>query len=119
METLGERLLRREDRARKRHRRIVGSLTTFLGAGALWVASVWYREDQASADVATLATFGLLQLIGGIPFALGQRWSRLILWPLSAFYLFAFPYGTALGAYTLWVLYSSRRKADPTLRSST
>jgi hypothetical protein len=46
----------------------------------------------------------LLGLIGGIGLLSFQRWSRMLVLVLAAVGCFAFPIGTAIGVYSLWVL---------------
>lgn len=53
--------------------------------------------------------FGLLSLpgiIGGIGVVQHKNWGRIILIIIAIMDLFAFPIGTAIGAYTLWVLFN-------------
>ncbi len=44
-------------------------------------------------------------LIGGIGLLNRQPWARILLLVLSVFELISFPIGTAIGIYTLWVLW--------------
>ena len=43
-------------------------------------------------------------LVGGIGLLLGQNWGRIVLIIVSCMELLKFPFGTALGVYSLWVL---------------
>ncbi len=49
-------------------------------------------------------------IIGGISLLNGKSWALTLLLVLGCFKLFSFPFGTALGIYTIWV-YSEDRKA--------
>ena len=45
-------------------------------------------------------------LIGGIGLLYRQPWARVVMIVVSILHLLNFPFGTALGAYGLWVLFS-------------
>jgi hypothetical protein len=49
-------------------------------------------------------------IVGGISLLNGKSWALTLLLVLGCFKLFSFPFGTALGIYTIWV-YSEDRKA--------
>ncbi len=51
-----------------------------------------------------LAVLSLPQIIGGIGLLARRNWARYLLMVTSAIGLFAFPIGTMLGGYSLWVL---------------
>lgn len=51
-----------------------------------------------------LAVTGLPGIIGGWALLTGRSWGRILVIILGALGLFNFPIGTAVGAYTLWVL---------------
>ncbi|MFM1941862.1 MAG: hypothetical protein RI897_844 [Verrucomicrobiota bacterium] len=51
-----------------------------------------------------LAVTGLPGIIGGWALLTGRSWGRVLVIILGALGLFNFPIGTAVGAYTLWVL---------------
>ena len=42
-------------------------------------------------------------IIGGISLLNGKSWALTLLLVLGCFKLFSFPFGTALGIYTIWV----------------
>jgi len=46
----------------------------------------------------------LLGLLGGIGLLSFQRWARILVMVIAAIGCFAFPIGTIIGVYTLWVL---------------
>jgi len=109
VQSAGDWVTAREARRWRSHFRIVGFLYAFLGVTALGLAFGY--EDRphplTPGDIA-VALFGLLHVAAGAAFALRIRWGRIPLWPLSVIYLFALPVGTALGGYTLRVLYHTR-----------
>lgn len=43
-------------------------------------------------------------IIGGFGLLRYKRWARILLFISNSLSLFSFPFGTALGAYTFWVL---------------
>jgi hypothetical protein len=55
-------------------------------------------------------------LIGGIGLLLGHNWARIVLIVVSCLELLKFPFGTALGVYSLWVLLN--KDAERTLTAA-
>jgi hypothetical protein len=109
MKSAGEWLVAQESNRWRFHHRLAGGVNAFVGfAGS--GACIEVLEHGFRAYAASVLVVGILQLAAGIGFALANRWPRIVLWPLSVLYLPAFPIGTALGAYTLWVLYQTRGK---------
>lgn len=53
---------------------------------------------------AVLFLLSIPALIGGIGLLKRRNWARILLMIVSAVNLINFPFGTALGVYTLWVL---------------
>lgn len=47
--------------------------------------------------------FAIPSIIGGISLLSGKSWALTLLLVLGCFKLFSFPFGTALGIYTIWV----------------
>ena len=105
---------------------IWGLLTTLVGIStlALGVAAAALVTSRAGSSVAagvTAATFAALALMAmvwgvahvvvGIPLRRRQPWARLIALMLGSVDLVLLPYGTALGAYALWVLLNEKGKA--------
>lgn len=54
--------------------------------------------------VSVLALFAIPGLIGGIGLLMKKRWARIVVLILSFLHLINIPFGTALGAYSIWVL---------------
>jgi hypothetical protein len=92
---------------------IIGLSTLALGVGAaaLLAASNRPASFAASFTAAAFTTLAIIAIIwGGAHVAIGvalrryRRWSRLGALMLGSIDLVLLPYGTALGAYALWVL---------------
>ena len=100
---------------------IVGLSTLALGlaAAALFASAGGQAGGQFAAGL-TAATFtalaiiailwGLMHVAVGLPLRRRRHWSRLGALMLGSVDLALLPYGTALGAYTLWALLSEEGK---------
>ncbi|HEY0930106.1 MAG TPA: hypothetical protein VGE27_09330 [Gemmatimonas sp.] len=53
---------------------------------------------------AVIGLFSLFGLIAGFALLNHQQWARYVILAVSAFRLFKWPFGTAFGAYSIWVL---------------
>ena len=114
MESVGDWLSTQELRKWRKRRRIAGALNAVLGVSLFTVEILFAPRAKGSLlDVTPTAAIGALQLVAGLTFAFGSRWPRFALWPLSVIYLLAFPVGTLIGSYTIWVLYSTRPIPQP------
>ena len=56
-----------------------------------------------------IAFFSIPSIVGGIALLNGKKWALTLLLILGCFKLFSFPFGTALGIYSIWV-YSEDKK---------
>ena len=95
---------------------ILGSLCIllFYGGLATIIGLAADRDDSLMAIPILGAIFGLgaillgllslPSLIGGIGLLLGHNWGRVLVMIVSAFELIKFPFGTAVGVYSLWAL---------------
>ena len=95
---------------------LVGVSTLALGAAAAALITSGGRDGAAGRFAAglTAAAFTVLGIMAiawgvahvavGAPLRLRRHWSRMGALMLGAVDLLLLPYGTALGAYTLWVL---------------
>jgi hypothetical protein len=93
---------------------LVGVSTLALAAGALALITSSARHGghvAAGLTVAAFVTLGLIAILWGaahiavgLPLRRRRHWSRLAALMLGAVDLALLPYGTALGAYALWVL---------------
>jgi hypothetical protein len=95
----------------------VSSLALGLGAAALIspqtdAASLAARATAAAfAVIAVLAfAWGAASLWAGAGLRRRHRWARLVALGLAVLDLFMIPFGTALGAYTVWVLVNERSR---------
>lgn len=104
------------------HLTIVGALHTAFGVlallGLLAAAFVGIGLGVAMAEaghgmlgslllgflVSLAAVLSLPGLIGGIGLLMRKRWSRIVVLVVSCVHLLNVPFGTAMGAYSLWVL---------------
>lgn len=59
-----------------------------------------------------LTLLALPSLIGGYGLLKRKAWARTLIIILSFLDLFSFPFGTALGIYSLWVLFKSEVQAE-------
>ena len=99
---------------------LVGVSTLALGVGAVsLITSASRGGNQVAAGLmaaafATLAVIAMLwgtaHVVVGLPLRKHRPWSRLMALMLGSVDLLLLPYGTALGAYTLWVLLSEGGK---------
>ena len=102
---------------------LVGLSTLALGVGAIALltsASSAGQGGQFAAGV-TAAVFtalaviamlwGIVHVMVGVPLRQRRPWARLLALMLGSVDLILLPYGTALGAYALWVLLHEQGKA--------
>lgn len=88
-----------------------------IGATAMFIvfsfAGTFVQDDEVATTVITfMRTFlpsmiflvSLLSLTGGIGLLKFQKWARILVLIVSAIMCFAFPIGTIIGIYSLWVL---------------
>ena len=52
-------------------------------------------------------------IVAGVGLLARKRWARIVAIVLGVLHLFEFPFGTAFGAYTLWVLMNVDVQAEP------
>ena len=94
---------------------LIGVSTLALGVGAFaLLASPNRGSDGQIAAGLTAAIFTALAIIAliwgaahvvvGVPLRRRQSWSRIAALALGSIDLLLLPYGTALGAYALWIL---------------
>jgi hypothetical protein len=102
---------------------LVGVSTLALGIGAVAVIVSTSRGGGGgqvaagmTAAVFTALAFiaiiwGMAHVVVGVPLRRRRPWARFIALMLGSVDLLLLPYGTALGAYALWVLLNERGKA--------
>ena len=100
---------------------LVGLSTLALGAGAFALIASASRDGGShfaagltAAAFVTLAViamiWGVAHVVIGVPVRRHKPWARLPALMLSSVDLLLLPYGTALGAYALWVLLNEEGK---------
>jgi hypothetical protein len=120
------------------HKRIIGILYIVSGvlqAFGMLLVSIFISAflplvlDQAEANThwivewivpfitiictAVIVLLSIPSIIGGISLLNGKSWALTLLLIIGCFKLFSFPFGTALGIYTIWV-YSEDKKVPKT-----
>jgi hypothetical protein len=107
-----------------RHVKILAWIHVVMGGGLLLVAvallaSIFFEGPEYTHTLPFLLglfswlAIGLFipSLVGGIGLLRQKRWARVLIIFVSMEFLFAFPVGTALGAYGLWTLV--KRETEP------
>ncbi len=74
----------------------------------------WIMPFVQFIVVAVIILFSIPSIIGGIALLNGKKWALTLLLILGCFKLFSFPFGTALGIYSIWV-YSENNKVQATV----
>ena len=102
---------------------LVGVSTLALGFGAVALimsASRGGEGGQVAAGMTAAAftvlgliaiVWGIAHVVVGVPVRRRRSWARFAALMLGSVDLLLLPYGTALGAYALWVLLSEQGKA--------
>lgn len=90
---------------------VVSGLLMLIGFGLCLAIWSFGEADDIETLGWVVMFFGLFTLayllpsfIGGIGLVLGKRWARGLIMIVSAILLLAFPLGTLLGGFGLWVL---------------
>lgn len=98
---------------------LVGVSTLALGVGAIaMIARAGGRGEVAAGLTAAIFTtlaiiaivWGAAHVIVGVPLRQRRPWARHVALMLGSVDLVLLPYGTALGAYALWVLLNEGAK---------
>ena len=79
------------------------------GGGGQFAAGMTAVVFTALAIIAIL--WGAAHVVVGVPLRRRKPWARLMALMIGSVDLLLLPYGTALGAYTLWVLLTEDGKA--------
>lgn len=88
-------------------------LAVTVGAIVLPSLASWVAGAGGSLTAALLlAAIGFPSMIAGVGIIRRASWARMLLIVLSIIDLFSFPLGTALGAYTLWILLKERTRLE-------
>jgi hypothetical protein len=96
---------------------VIGVSTLALGIGAASLVSSARSGVAAGITAAVFTTlaflailWGTAHVVVGLPLRRYRPWSRLTALMLGSVDLLLLPYGTALGAYALWVLLNEQGK---------
>ena len=96
---------------------VIGAGAIFMIVILLGVGLATYAQDQAVLPILSAVALGaggfmlltsIPGIIGGIGVLKRKNWARYLVLVLAVFDLMAFPIGTAIGAYTIWVLVNKR-----------
>jgi hypothetical protein len=98
---------------------LLGILSAFLVFGGLGLAGVLSGDMEAASILAVIGVFaaGVVALLsapsilGGWGLLRRKPWARVLVLILSFLNLFAFPVGTLVGGYAIWVLMNDEAKA--------
>jgi hypothetical protein len=85
------------------------ALITSRGGGSQFAAGVTAAAFTTLAIMAIV--WGAVHVIVGVPLRRRHSWARLVALMIGSVDLLLLPYGTALGAYALWVLLNEKGKA--------
>ena len=94
-----------------RHVRVLGwvwiGVSSLVTAAAL-AGMVYFltagNDEKTAGELLFLAVGSVFGIPGGIGILRGRQWGRILLLVVGALSFMAVPVGTALGAYTYWVL---------------
>jgi hypothetical protein len=100
---------------------LIGLSTLALGVGAIALMHPTEPGSNQFAAGLTVAVFitlaviailwGAAHVVVGVPLRRHRPWARLMALTLGSLDLVLLPFGTALGAYALWVLLNEKGKA--------
>lgn len=77
-----------------------------------WVL-VWIVPFIRVIAITLIILFAIPSIIGGWAVLNEKKWGLTLVLILGCFKLFSFPFGTALGIYTIWVYTEDHRKVPP------
>ncbi|MHC1763915.1 MAG: hypothetical protein AB9869_06350 [Verrucomicrobiia bacterium] len=116
------------------HVKVVAALHILFGALGLLAATIiftlfgtaggiviWNGEVGPAAIVGTvglcigglIAILSIPGIIGGWALLAGKEWARVLIIVLGILELIHFPLGTALGVYTLWIMFAEEQRRRP------
>jgi hypothetical protein len=96
---------------------LLGAVICFVvivGGGLLSgdAEAIGITAGVGTAIAVFLAILALPSLIGGYGLIRRRPWSRVLVIVLSVLHLFSFPIGTAVGGYSLWVLFQDKAQRE-------
>lgn len=77
-----------------------------------WIVE-WIIPFIGTLATAVIILFSIPSIIGGISLLNGKSWALTLLLVLGCFKLFSFPFGTALGIYTIWIYTEDKKITKP------
>ena len=91
---------------------LIGAMIAFAAIGLPTGIALWNGDVAAATGLGLIAVcvsgfialLSIPSIIGGWAFMAQKRWARGLMIVLAVLELLHFPLGTALGAYTVWVL---------------
>ena len=95
---------------------MLGIFTAISVGFGIAIGDLFFEEDAVLFLIAALACGGLfflesiLNIIIGVGLHKYKSWARTLAIIFGIFSLFAFPIGTALGIYTLWIMFNDEAK---------
>jgi len=82
--------------------------------GMIIFLTVVQGDDKTAGELLFLALGSWPGVIGGFGLLRRQSWARQLLLILGILNTMAFPVGTALGVFTIWVHFNSKATQEPT-----
>jgi hypothetical protein len=100
---------------------LIGAAIIFTIFGTAGGIVIWNGEVGPAAIVGTVglcigglvAILSIPGVIGGWALLVGKSWARVLVIVLGILELIHFPLGTALGVYTLWVMFAEEQRQRP------
>ena len=77
-----------------------------------WIVA-WIVPFISTLAIAIIILFSIPSIIGGISLLNAKSWALTLLLVLGCFKLFSFPFGTALGIYTIWIYTEDKKITKP------
>lgn len=96
---------------------LLGAFVAFVAVlGGGWVTGdegvIAITTGVAIAIVIALIILSLPSILGGVGLLKRKPWSRIVIVVLSILHLFSFPIGTAIGVYSLYVLFQDEARGE-------
>ena len=88
---------------------VVGVLCLFVMGGGMFSGDLQAAAITGVLGIVLICFFTLISLpgiLGGLGLLKLRNWARILMIVISILDLFCFPFGTLLGAYSLWVLFN-------------
>jgi hypothetical protein len=89
----------------------VGSIVLFGGAISGDRDAMWITGAVGAGIACLLVVVSLPGMFAGIGLLKMQPWARIVAIIVGVLHILSFPFGTAIGVYTLWVLLNAETEA--------